>query len=474
MKPAALIEQLSGLIGATHVLSDAAEMAPYVTDWRGRYHGRAVCVVRPGSTQEVAAVVAACHAAGRPMVPQGGNTGLCGGATPDDRGDAVLISLARLRAIRALSTDEDCLIVEAGCTLAEVRAAASRAGRLFPLSLASEGSCSIGGNLATNAGGMQVLRYGNMRELALGLEVVLPDGRVWHGLRTLRKDNTGYDLKHWFIGAEGTLGIITAAALRLFPLPRARAVAWVGLAEPVHALRLLQRLRDEHGERANLFELISQSTLDLVLRHVPGTRAPLAGAHAWHVLLELTDTQAEAALVPALEGLLADGLAQGVLRDAAIAQSDAQAASWIALRENASEAQKREGVSLKHDISVPIGAVPIFLAEAERRLRALLPELRIVAFGHMGDGNLHYNLFLPAAGDRMHAQVDEATAGESVQRCVHDLVGELSGSISAEHGLGQLKRAEILRFKSPIEMDLMHRLKQALDPQGLMNPGKVL
>jgi len=404
------------------------------------------------------------------MVPQGGNTGLCGGATPLADGAAVVISLARMNRVRAVDPDNDTLTVEAGCTLAAVQEAAQAAGRLFPLSLASEGSCRIGGNLSTNAGGVQVLRYGNTRDLVLGLEVVLPDGRVWDGLRGLRKDNTGYDLKQLFIGAEGTLGIVTAAVLKLFPAIRSRATAWVAVPDPRAAVRLLGMLRAACGDRVSAFEIVGRTALGLVLRHIPGARDPLAGAPAWTVLVELSDPAVDAPLDDQLQAVLGEAFAQGLAGDVAVAASGAQAQALWALREDISEAQRIEGVSIKHDVSVPVSRIPDFLERASEALAARWPDVRVVAFGHIGDGNLHYNLSKSVADDNAAfvARTPE------VNRIVHDLVCELGGSISAEHGLGQLKREEVLRYKPALEMELMRRVKQAFDPAGLMNPGKVL
>jgi FAD/FMN-containing dehydrogenase len=462
----ALITELRQLLGECHVLVAADDVAPYCTDWRGRYSGDALCVVLPADTEEVAAVVRACVAAGVAVVPQGGNTGLCGGATP--RGGEVLVCLRRLNRIRAIDADNNSITVDAGCTLHAVQEAAAGANRLFPLSLAAEGSATIGGNLATNAGGVQVLRYGNARELTLGLEVVLADGRIWNGLRALRKDNTGYDLKHLFIGAEGTLGLITAATLKLFPRPRAQATTWVAVPDPAAAVRLLGRLRDAAGDNVTAFEIVGRPALDLVLRHIPNAREPFAGKPAWQVLIELSGAQDD--LSATLEQVLESAAADGVVDDAVIAASGAQAAALWALRENVSEAQKIEGVSIKHDISVPVSLIAEFIARADAALRAAFPNVRIVCFGHIGDGNLHYNQSRPDA----QSNVDFIMQTSAVNCIVHDLVHELGGSISAEHGLGQLKREEVLRYKSDTEMDLMRAVKQALDPRGLMNPGKLL
>jgi FAD/FMN-containing dehydrogenase len=462
-----LPEALAAIVGAPHVLSAAADTAPYCTDWRGRYAGSALCVVRPGSTAEVAAVVKACGDAGVAIVPQGGNTGLCGGATPT-RGE-VVVNLGRLNRVRAIDSANNTLTVEAGCTLAAVHEAAEAAGRLFPLSLAAEGTATIGGNLSTNAGGVQVLRYGNARELCLGLEVVLPDGQVWDGLRGLRKDNTGYDMKHLFIGAEGTLGLITAAVLKLFSRPRQTATAWAAVRDPAAAVALLTRLREHIGGRVTAFELVARPALDLVLKNIAGSRDPLAGRPPWQVLIELSDTMDFDLAVP-LEDVLASAMEAGEVADAVVAQSEAQVRALWALRENISEAQKIEGVSIKHDISLPVSRIAEFISRADAALEAAFPHVRIVCFGHVGDGNLHYNQSKPAAQDNavFIAQTD------AVNRLVHDLVHELGGSISAEHGLGQLKREEILRYKSATEMTMMRAVKQALDPRGLMNPGKVL
>ena len=459
-----LIAQLARVVGTAQVLTDPADIAPFVTDWRGRYRGAAQCVVRPGNTAEVAAVVKVCAEAGAPIVPQGGNTSLCGAATPDASGGAVVISLSRLNRILAVDPKNSTISVEAGCTLAAVQDAARAADRLFPLALASEGSCQIGGNLSTNAGGVQVLRYGNTRDLTLGLEVVLADGEIWDGLRGLRKDNTGYDLKQLFIGAEGTLGIITGAVLKLFPLPKKQATCWLNVASPAAAVDLLNSAKTVFDAQLTAFELVSEVALGLVLKNIPDTARPNARS-PWYVLAEFSESEPAA-----IEAWLAQRLDSEEVADGVVAQSETQAKKLWALRESISEAQKIEGISIKHDVSVPVSRIPDFLETADALLEKNFPGLRIVVFGHVGDGNLHYNLSQADAQDNATFLASE----DAVHRLVHDAVNALNGSISAEHGIGQLKREEILRYKSPVEMALMRSLKQALDPRGLMNPGKVL
>ena len=459
-----LSERLAGIVGAPHVLTAPADLAPYLTDWRGRYRGQALCVVRPGNSAEVAAVVTACSDAGAPMVPQGGNTSLCGAATPDGEGGAVVLSLGRLNRIVAVDQKNNTISVEAGCTLAAVQAAARAADRLFPLALASEGSCQIGGNLSTNAGGVQVLRYGNTRELTLGLEVVLPNGEIWDGRRGLRKDNTGYDLKQLFIGAEGTLGIITGAVLKLFPLPKSQTTCWLNVASPAAAVDLLNSAKSVFDAQLTAFELVSEASLALVLKNIPDTLPPTARS-PWYILAEFSD-----AAPAAVEHWLAGRLEAGAVGDAVIAHSETQAKKLWALRENISEAQKIEGISIKHDVAVPVSAIPAFLERADAALERAFPGIRIVAFGHVGDGNLHYNLSRPDAQENAAFIASQP----EVNCVVHDAVHALNGSISAEHGIGQLKREELLRYKSPVEIALMRSLKQALDPRGLMNPGKIV
>ncbi len=465
-----LIEQLTAIVGQTAVITVAEEAAPYATDWRKRYYGKPLAVVKPASTEELAAVMKLCAQTRTAVVPQGGNTGLCGGATPDGGGGQILLNLSRLNRIRAIDTVSNTITVEAGCVLASVQQAAEDAGRLFPLSLAAEGSCQIGGNLSTNAGGTAVLRYGNTRDLVLGLEVVLPDGQIWDGLRGLRKDNTGYDLKQLFVGAEGTLGIITAAVLKLYPRPRARATALVALASPAKALELLSHIQNACGDRVTGFELMSAYCLSLVARHFPATRLPLAQSSAQYVLLELSDTASAESLDAALQEALGAASESGLILDAAVAASEAQAEALWALRENIPEAEVQEGKQVKHDISVPVSRIAEYIAVTDAELQRAFPGVRMVTFGHLGDGNLHYNVAPPEGGDE---QAFMARASQ-VSRVVHDSAARFSGSISAEHGLGQYKRAEILRYKSPLEMELMRKIKAALDPQGIMNPGKVL
>lgn len=459
-----LIDQLRNIVGAAHVLNDAADLQPFLTDWRGRYRGAALCVVRPGNAEEVAAVVRACADAGVPIVPQGGNTSLCGAATPDATGRAVVVSLGRMQRILAVDAQNNTITVEAGCTLAAVQEAAHTVDRLFPLVLASEGTCQIGGNLSTNAGGVQVLRYGNTRELTLGLQVVMPTGELWDGLRGLRKDNTGYDLKHLFIGAEGTLGIITAAVLKLYPLPKKQTTCWLNIASPAAAVDLLNQAKNAFDAQLTAFELISETALGLVLKHIPGSIRP-AALSPWYVLAEFSDADPAA-----VERWLGESMEAGAVADGVIAASAMQAKKLWALRENISEAQKIEGVSIKHDIAVPVSRIAEFLDIADAALAAEFPGIRVVAFGHVGDGNLHYNLSKPGAQDNVLFLACQPV----VNRIVHDAVHALNGSISAEHGLGQLKREEILRYKSPVEMVMMRSIKQALDPRGLMNPGKLL
>lgn len=462
-----LTARLRDVVGPAGLVDDPAG---FLTDWRGAYSGRAAAVVRPGSTEEVAAVVALCREAGIPVVPQGGNTGLCGGAVPDASGRQVVLSLTRMRRIRELDAADSTVTVEAGVVLRTVQEAAAAAGRLFPLSLGAEGSCTIGGNLATNAGGTGVLRYGSMRDLTLGLEVVLPDGRVWDGLRGLRKDNTGYDLKQLFIGAEGTLGVITAAVLALFPAVRSRATAWVALPDPQAAVDLIGVVRGLAGDRLTAFELMSRQSVRFVLTHGGGARDPFAGAHPWYALVELSDTLPDAGLGAVVETALEEAVERGTVLDAVVASGSAQVAALWALREGVSEAQDHEGPSLKHDVTVPVSSIPAFVAATDRALADALPGVRLVTYGHVGDGNLHYNLSGPVGGD----DGDFRARAAVLSRIVYDSTAAFDGSISAEHGLGQAKRDVVADYKSGLELELMRGVKQLFDPAGLMNPGKVL
>jgi FAD/FMN-containing dehydrogenase len=456
-----LQNDLAAIVGGANVLAAGPDAAPYFTDWRRQYCSAGECVVRPASSAEVAAVVALCAREGVAVVPQGGNTGLAGGSVPSGARREVVVSLSRLNRIRALDPLDDTITVEAGCVLAAVQRAAAEAGRSFPVSLAAEGSCQIGGILSTNAGGVNVLRYGNAREQVLGLEVVLADGSVWNGLRALRKDNTGYDLKQLFIGAEGTLGVITAAVLKLHPRPSASATAWVALESPARAVALLARLRERLGECVSAFELVSRRCLEAVLAHAPGAPDPLGRAHPWYVLLELEDSGTFEALQARLEGVLAACAGANEVRDATIAASHAQAAALWRIRESLPEAQFR---NVKHDVAVAVSRVPELIERAEAALGAAFPGCRSYIFGHVGDGNLHYNVG-PEALVARRAEVN---------RVLFDTVAALEGSISAEHGIGQLRREELRCRKAPIELELMRAVKRALDPRGLMNPGKLL
>jgi FAD/FMN-containing dehydrogenase len=447
---ARLQSAFAALIGAKHVLTAPQDTAAYTSDWRKQYRADAECVLRPASTAEVSALVGLCAREGVAVVPQGGNTGLSGGSVPTGTRREVVLSLGRLNRIRSIDALNDTLTAEAGCVLAQVQQAADAAGRLFALSLAAEGSCQIGGNLSTNAGGVNVLRYGNAREQVLGLEVVLPDGRVWDGLRALRKDNTGYDLKQLFLGAEGTLGVITAAVLKLHPKPAAQSTVWIGLASPAHAVELLAHLRAQLGERISAFELVSRRCLEAVLAHDQSARDPLPRAHAWYVL-----AQFDLALEP-------ETLSEAPqIDDAVLAASAAQSAALWRIRETIPQAQF---TNVKHDVSVPVSRVPDLIERVDAALQSAFPGAPVYAFGHIGDGNIHYNVGDAALLARR----------EEVNRIVYSVVAALGGSISAEHGLGQMKREAIRRHKDALELELMGALKRALDPQGLMNPGKVL
>jgi len=464
-----VIERLAAIVGTTNCLHSAADIAPFLVEQRGLFHGRALAVVRPGSTAEVAQVVRLCVAEHLAVVPQGGNTGLCGGGVPPEHGRAVVVSTERMNRIRAIDPLDNSVVAEAGCILADLRREADEAGCLFPLSMASEGSCRIGGNLSTNAGGVNVLRYGNARDQVLGLEVVLPDGRIWNGLRTLRKDNTGYDLKQLFIGAEGTLGIITAAALKLYPKPREVETALVAIADPEAAVAILRRAREASGDAVTACELMPRIAIDLDLAHLPGLRDPFDRPHPWYLLLELSSSR-PGGLREALESVLAEALERGGATDAVLAESEAQRQALWRLRESVPEAQRKEGASIKNDISVATARTPEFIRRATQAVEAASPGIRVVAFGHLGDGNIHFNLSQPADAEPAAFLAE----WERLNRIVNDIVVAMAGSISAEHGIGRLKIDELVRAKAEVEIELMRRIKAAFDPAGLMNPGKIL
>ncbi|MGX1787417.1 FAD-binding oxidoreductase [Bosea sp. NPDC055332] len=466
---ASVIEALAGIVGAKNVITDADAMVPYLKEPRGLFKGKAQAVVRPGSVAEVSAVMKWASETGATVVPQGGNTGMVGGQVPVAEGREIILSLQRLDRIRSVDADGDTMTVEAGVILQRAQEAAEAAGRLFPLSLASEGSCTVGGNLSANAGGTAVIAYGNARELCLGLEVVLADGRVWNGLRQLRKDNTGYDLKNLFIGSEGTLGIITAAVLKLFPLPAARATAFLAVPDPEAALALLNKAKASAGGTLTTFEIMPRIGLDFVVRHANGARDPLSEPSPWYVLMEVC-AQAETGLSEAVEAFLGEALEEGLVTDAVLAGSLGQRADLWKLREMLSEVQTHEGGSIKHDVSVPLQATPEFLKRAIAAVEALVPGCRPVPFGHLGDGNIHFNVSQPVGADKAAYLAGWSAMNEAV----HAIVTELKGSISAEHGIGRLKRSLLPGVKDPVELDLMRTIKVALDPKGVLNPGSVL
>lgn len=462
-----VLDRLKAAAGAGGFLDDARAIAPHLVEWRERFRGVTSVVLMPTSVSSIQEIVRICAETGTPIVPQGGNTGLVGGQIPSADGSQVVLSLRRFAQIRDVDVAANTMTVDAGAVLADVQAEAQAAERLFPLSLASEGSATIGGLISTNAGGTGVLAYGNMRELVLGIEAVLPDGSLWSGLGGLRKDNTGYDLKQLFIGGEGTLGIVTAATLKLFPRPAAIETAIVAVRDVDAAVRLLN-FAQGHAGTVTAFELMPRVGLEFVLRHVPGTRDPLEQAYPWYVLIDVSLKMADTA--GAIESLLSDAASNGLIVDGVVAQSWAQRDAFWKLRESLSEAQKPEGGSLKHDVSVPISSIPRFIDEASRAVVAAVPGARPVPFGHLGDGNIHFNISQPVGGDKAAflARMDE------VARVVHDMVHAFEGSISAEHGIGQAKVDEITRYKSPVALEAMRAVKRALDPKGIMNPGKVV
>ncbi|MCE6074873.1 FAD-binding oxidoreductase [Agrobacterium vitis] len=467
---ATLLERFIAIVGPTNALTDQADITPYLTENRGLYHGASPLVLKPGSTEEVSKILALASETKSPIVPVSGGTGLVGGQVPRDNSSDILLSLERMNTVREVDPVGNVIVADAGCILADIQKAAADVNRLFPLSLGSEGSCRIGGNLATNAGGTAVLVYGNMRQLCLGLEVVLPTGEIWNGLRRLKKDNSGYDLRDLFIGAEGTLGVITGAVLKLYPQPLGHEVGFVGLKSPVEALALFEKASALCGPALTGFELMPRIGVDFTSRHIPNVRDPLASVHDWYVLVDIATSDAVETARTMMHDVLEQGVEAGLIEDAVVAGSVAQQKALWHMRESMSDAQKPEGGSIKHDVSVPIAQVPAFMRQAEEAVLAAMPGARVCAFGHLGDGNIHYNISQPIGADK--AQF--IGRWREINKVVHDIVRAHGGSISAEHGVGQLKRAELAQTRPDIETVLMIRIKQAFDPAGIMNPGKVV
>ncbi|MBU1314208.1 MAG: FAD-binding oxidoreductase [Alphaproteobacteria bacterium] len=468
--PSDLLLQFAAIVGEANALRDQADIAPRLVENRGLYHGVSPMVLKPGSTQEVSEILKLATETRTAIVPQTGNTGLVGGQVPSTAGTELIVSLERMNRIRDVDPVANVLVAEGGAILAEVQKAAEDVGRLFPLSLGSEGSCRIGGNLATNAGGTAVLAYGNMRQLCLGLEVVLPTGEIWDGLRRLKKDNTGYDLRDLFIGAEGTLGIITGAVLKLFPQPVGHQVAFAGLSSPEDALRLFEKASNLCGTALTGFELMPRIGVEFTTRHIDGVRDPLSEPYPWYALIDISTSDSAETAETMVQALLELGLETGLVRDAVIASSVAQQKALWHMRESMSDAQKPEGGSIKHDVSVPVSSIPAFMKAAEKGVLAAMPGARICAFGHLGDGNIHYNISQPVGADKQ-AFLER---WREINGIVHGIVLSMNGSISAEHGIGQLKRDELARIRPAIEIDLMRRIKRAFDPANIMNPGKVI
>ena len=465
-----ILSRFAAIVGANNALSEPGDVVSYLAEPRDLFHGRAAMVLRPGTTSEVAAILKLASETGTPIVPQGGNTGLVGGQIPDNSGRAIIVSMSRMNRIRELDASASTVTAEAGVVLQRLREAADEAGLLFPLSLGAQGSCQIGGNLSSNAGGTGALVHGTARDLCLGVEVVLPTGEIFDDLRKLKKDNTGYDLKNLFVGAEGTLGIITAAVLKLVPRPKGRELAWIGLDSPRSALDLFLRANERAGSALTAFELCARNPLDFVLRHQEGAADPLAAAHPWYVLAEISSGRSAEDAQALMEEILTEGFEAGLLADAAVAQNLAQQAAFWLMREEMSWAQKPEGASIKHDIAVPVSAIPAFIEQADKAVARISADARVVCFGHMGDGNLHYNVSQPVGADRagflaLYRDMNDA---------VHAVVREFGGSFSAEHGIGSMKRDELARTAPPVALDLMRRVKQNFDPAGIMNPGKVI
>ncbi len=465
-----LIDRFAAIVGSGHALTDPADIAPFVSERRGLWHGRTLLVLRPGSVAEVSRILALATETRTAIVPQGGNTGLVGGQIPGAEGTEIVLSLSRLNRIREIDPLSNTATAEAGVILQNLQEAADAADRLFPLSLGAQGSCQIGGNLSSNAGGTGVLAYGNARELCLGVEVVLPTGEVLDDLRKLKKDNTGYDLKNLFVGAEGTLGVVTAAVLKLFPKPKGRDVAWVAVPSPSAALALFSRALDRAGAGLTAFELVAEIVVDFAVRHVPGVIRALDTRSPWYVLVEISSGRSPEDARDLVEQILGEGVERGWVTDAVIAASLAQAAAFWRLREALSDSQKPEGASIKHDIAVPVAMIPAFIEEAARAVASVSPTARVVCFGHMGDGNLHYNVSQPVGA----SSTEFLALYPSMNKAVHDVVRAMNGSISAEHGIGRLKRAELIATAPPVSIDLMRRIKAAFDPAGIMNPGKVI
>ncbi|MFB2565589.1 FAD-binding oxidoreductase [Rhizobium sp. IMFF44] len=465
-----LLDRFAVIVGEKHAVRDPAEIAPHLVENRGLYHGASPMLLKPGSVEEVSAILKLASETGTAIVPQTGNTGLVGGQTPREGNSDIILSLERMNRVRDIDPVGNTMIVDGGCILADVHKAAAEHGRMFPLSLGSEGSCRIAGNLSTNAGGTAVLAYGNMRQLCLGLEVVLPTGEIWNGLRRLKKDNTGYDLRDLFIGAEGTLGVITGAVLKLFPQPLGHQVAFAGLQSVDDALTLFKNASSLCGTALTGFELMPRIGVEFTTRHIPGVRDPLETVHPWYVLIDISTSDSAETAERMMSALLEQGYEAGLIQDATIASSDAQQKAIWHMRESMSDAQKPEGGSIKHDVSVPVAQIPQFMAEAEKAVVAAMPGARVCAFGHMGDGNIHYNISQPVGADK----AEFIGRWREMNKIVHGLVLQHGGSISAEHGIGQLKRDELASIRSDIEMDLMRRIKTAFDPAGIMNPGKVL
>ncbi|AQQ03147.1 hydroxyacid dehydrogenase [Roseibium algicola] len=470
MERTAHADRFAEMIGAANVLTSPDDQAPYLTEWRDLYQGVTLMVLRPGSTEEVSAVMTYAYQNDLKVVPQGGNTGLVGGQIPQETGDEIVLSLSRLNKVRAVDPAGFTITAEAGVVLETLQNEAENVDRLFPLALGAQGSCQIGGNISTNAGGTAVLAYGNTRDLVLGLEVVLPTGEIWNGLRTLRKDNTGYDLKQLFIGGEGTLGIITAAALKLFPRPKKLEAAFVGLPDPHAALKLFTLAKAQAGPVLTGFEIMPRVGVEFCLRHLEGARDPLEGEHAWYVLMELSSGSEAFPVRDLMESILGEAFEEGLVEDAAFAQNLTQVQDFWHIRHGMSEVQKPEGGSIKHDVSVPVASIPDFLDKAMAAVEDFVPGCRPVPFGHIGDGNIHFNVSQPVGADKE----DYLAKWDEMNTIVHGIVGEFGGSISAEHGIGRLKRDLLKDVKQGIELDLMKRIKDAFDPKGLLNPGRVL